>query len=191
MWQKPANRASTAAIFSFLAVSLFGWYAIRPTVQTILFLRREIADKTRVNQQMEDKITSLIEAQATYEAAQPQIPLVEEAIPTIPDAAALIIQLRNLAVLSGASISAMQVPSVPLLGEASASAAKKTQGEFSLTVAITGPYETIKTFLDGLLSMRRIVTMDMIDIQPQKAEKSAQEVLQLLLKIKAYYASRT
>lgn len=190
MWQKPENRASTAAIFSFLAVSLFGWYAIRPTVQTILFLRREIIDKTRVNQQMEDKITSLIEAQATYEEAQPLLPLVEEAIPTIPDAAGLIIQLRNLAVLSGASISAMQVPSVSLLGEASGSAAKKIQGEFALTVAITGPYETIKTFLDGLLSMRRIVTMDMIEIRPQKAEKSAQEVLQLLLKLKAYYATR-
>ena len=53
---KPVNQAYTAIIFSFLAVSLFGWYAIRPTVQTIVTLKREIADKTVLNKQMEDKI---------------------------------------------------------------------------------------------------------------------------------------
>ncbi len=39
---KQKNSQSTAAIFSLLAVSLFGWYAVRPTVPTILSLRREI-----------------------------------------------------------------------------------------------------------------------------------------------------
>src|SRR5689334_1508190 len=71
--KKPKAQASTGAVFSFLAIALFALYAIRPTAQTIIYLRREIADKTVVNKQMEDKITALIEAQNTYESIQDRL----------------------------------------------------------------------------------------------------------------------
>ena len=64
---KPRSKAYTTIVFSFLAVSLFGWYAIMPTIQTILFLQREIKDKTQLSTQMEDKIAALIEAQSYYQ----------------------------------------------------------------------------------------------------------------------------
>lgn len=193
VWKKPKNRASSAAIFSFLAVSLFGWYAIRPTAQTVLYLRREIADKIQVNQKMEDKISSLIEAQAAYQLAQQDLPLIDSAIPADPQSIDLLAQLQNLTRVSGASLSAVQIPSVPLLGQdttSSASGEKKQQGEFLLTVAITGPYQAIKSFLDGLLNMHRLVTIDTVDIQPNKIEKTSESTLQLLLKLKAYYTPR-
>src|SRR5437762_11759734 len=78
---KPENRAYTAIIFSFLVVSLFGWYAIRPTMQTIFTLKREIADNTEINIQMENKISALIEAQAGYQEVEPKIPIVNQALP--------------------------------------------------------------------------------------------------------------
>lgn len=193
MWHKPKNRASTAAIFSFLAISLFGWYAIRPTVQTILYLRKEIADKIQVNQKMEDKITSLIEAQASYQAVEKDLPLIDQAIPPDPQSIDVLAQLRNLANASGASVSAVQIPSVPILGQdatPSAGGSKNQQGEFSLTIAITGSYQSLKSFLDGLLTMRRLVTIDTVDIQPNKLEKTIETTLQLLLKLKAYYMPR-
>jgi len=74
--QQPVSRAYTTIIFSFLAISLFGWYAIRPTMQTIFELKREIADKTDLNQKMEEKISALIEAQAVYQDIETKIPVV-------------------------------------------------------------------------------------------------------------------
>src|SRR3972149_7715954 len=95
--KRPNTHFYTTTIFSFLAVSLFGWYAIRPTIQTILFLQREIRDKTELNKKMEDKIAALIEAQAYYQEVEPLLPVLDESLPSQPDAIPLIMQLRNLA----------------------------------------------------------------------------------------------
>jgi Tfp pilus assembly protein PilO len=207
MLQKPKGKVYTTIVFSFLAVSLFGWYAIRPTVQTILYLRREIQDKTEINKKMEDKITSLIEAQANYEQVSQQIQSVYQALPETPKPAELIIQLRNLASASGVMISSLQLPTVPLLGqEATPGAAKaisKTdpakpsgkQGEVSLTMAIRGSYEAIRSYLDGIINMRRVVWIEDMSILPARDESLRASdsatpqgsFLQLVLKLKGYY----
>ena len=66
---------------------------------------------------MENKISTLIEVQATYETIKDRLPVIEQALPFNPDAVILARQLRNLAVINGASISAIQIPSLPLLGQ--------------------------------------------------------------------------
>ena len=151
--KKPKAQASTAAVFSFLAISLFAWYAVRPTAQTIIYLQREIADKTALNKQMEDKITALIEAQATFETIQDKLPLLEQALPRNPDAVLLARQVYHIAAVSQASISAIVVPSLPLVSqEASAgaklAAAKSIIGDFPITVVLTGDYLKVKSFLE-------------------------------------------
>ena len=94
---KPTSKAYTTIVFSFLVVSLFGWYAIRPTIQTIIYLQREIRDKTELSKKMEDKISALIEAQAYYQEIEPLLPVIDQALPSKPDAIPVLIQLRNLA----------------------------------------------------------------------------------------------
>lgn len=197
MTQKPEHRAYTTAIFSFLAISLFGWYAIMPTLKTILFLRREIADNIKVNQQMEDKITNLIQAQAAYQSLEPQLPSMTQALPETSDMAGIIAQLKNLAALSQASISAIQVASIPLASEpktAPTGTGTTNSGkilEALLTVSLTAPYETLGTFLRGMMNMRRIITIDSLSITPEKNQgeigKADTHTLRLIVKIKTYY----
>lgn len=196
--QQPKTRAYTMAIFSFLAVSLFGWYAIRPTISTILFLQREIADKTQINRQMEEKITALIEAQAAYEAAQPQLALVGQAIPQNSEVLGLASQVRNLVAISGSSVSAVQIPTVPLVGQeatAGSKLAEKKQADFSFTTVMNGPYSVIKSILDQVIDMRRIVTVETVNLRPAREGPTQSSepgttggtILQLILKLKAYY----
>lgn len=200
---KPKSRAYTTIIFSFLAVSLFGWYAIRPTIQTILFLQREIRDKTELNKKMEDKIAALIEAQAYYQEVEPLLPVVDQALPTIPDAIPLLIQLRNLASRSGTLIGAVQLPTIPLTGQEIGPAGKDAKSSspgankehiYDLSISVRGSYPSIRTFLEGITQMRRIVSVDALAVIPMKAdfEGSASaipssRVLQLALKLKTYY----
>jgi Tfp pilus assembly protein PilO len=203
---KPKSRAYTTIIFSFLAVSLFGWYAIRPTIQTILFLQREIRDKTEVNKKMEDKIAALIEAQAYYQEVEPILPVVDQALPTIPDAVPLMIQLRNLASTSGTLITAVQLPAVPLTSQelnvpaskgqikSPTNAASGKQQTYDLSLAVRGSYPAIRAFLEGAMQMRRIISIDSFTIIPMRAESVSSEsavptnrLLQLALKFKAYY----
>ena len=193
--KKPKAQASTAAVFSFLAISLFAWYAVRPTAQTIIYLRKEIEDKTAVNKQLEDKITALILAQATFEEIQDRLPLVSEALPYNPDAVILARQLYHIANISQASISALQVPSLPLLTqEASAGAklapTKSLVGEFPVTVVISGGYPNLKSFLFGLLTLRRVTSIDSITIKQSGTRSLSGDALQLSVRIRGYYSSQ-
>lgn len=192
--KKPKMRASTTAVFSFLAISLFAWYAIRPTAQTIIFLRREIADKTVLNEQMENKITALIEAQATYETIKDRLPVIEQALPNNPDGVILARQLRNLAVVSGASISAIQIPSLPLLGQEATPGAKlaqqKPMDQFPVSLVISGSYISLKQFMDGLLTLRRITGIDAITIKPALRQGLAGDALQLSIRLQSYYLTK-
>ncbi len=185
------NRTYTAAIFSFIAAALFGWYAIRPTVKTILFLKREIKDKIVVNQKMEEKINSLIEAQATYESAQNQLPDLDEALPETSEAIELVRELRNVALLSSASISAIQIQAVPIGEEATpgGKTAKKQTGEFTITMVASGTYTTIRSVLNTIVSLRRIVTVDTLTITPERQGPgpSTGGLLQLVIKVKSYF----
>ncbi len=192
--KKPKMRATTTAVFSFLAISLFAWYAIRPTAQTIIFLRREIADKTVLNEQMENKISTLIEVQATYETIKDRLPVIEQALPYNPDAVILARQLRNLAVINGASISAIQIPSLPVLGQEATPGAKLTPSkqleQFPLSVVLSGSYTSIKGFMDGLLTLRRITGIDTISIKPALRQGLPGDALQLSIRLQSYYLTQ-
>ncbi len=189
--KKPKMRASTTAVFSFLAVSLFLWYAVRPTAQTIIYLQREIKDKTTLNKQMEAKITALIEAQATYETIASRLPLLVDALPRSPDPAILAVELRNIANVSQASISAMQIAGVPLTTKDATPGAKliarQPLQDFTISLVISGPYTAIKAFLDGLITLRRITTIDMVSIRQGVTLNSSDTALQLSIRLKSYY----
>ena len=200
--KKPKSQSYTAVIFSFLVVSLFGLYAIRPTIQTILTLKREIQDKTELSQKMEDKIAALIEAQATYSQIEQSLPLIDQALPHDPHAIPIIIQIRNLATTSNVALATIQLPPVPLLGlDATMAAKSKTTSElkkpqsFEFTISVIGPYTAIQTFLTGLADMRRIVTIESMAIANEKAEQQSASVssnlagrqLELTLNLLSYY----
>lgn len=199
---KPANKAYTAIIFSFLAVSLFGWYAIRPTMQTIFSLKRETADKIEINKKMEDKISALIEAQSTYQEVEAKIPIINQAIPTNSDAVSLVNQLRALAEITNVTVIGATVPTLPLTREAvTKTSTPLTLTDFVISISVSGPYANIKNYLLGILNLRRIVEIQGMTFNPQRqsfesvgseSTESAQlpvtsTNVQVDLKLKSYY----
>lgn len=198
---KPQNHAFTTAIFSFLAISLFGWYAIRPTLQTILYLRREIDDNKKVNQQMEEKIEKLIEAQSAYQSAQDIIPYMTQALPETSDVLTALGQIRNIALIGGASISAITSSSAPLLSKEKSSPdqqAKLTRGlpnriakSVQLSVVLNGTYEILEDVIKDIVSMRRLISVESLNfsLDAESGEQLAygSVPLKLILKLNVYY----
>lgn len=194
IFEQPKTRIYTAIIFSFLAISLFGWYAIRPTIQTILTLQKEIEDKKILNQQMEQKIADLIEVQSAYELAKPLIPLIKDAIPANSEPIDAVFQVRQLTGTTTATVSSLQVSSVPLLSQKdttkpSAATILKTN-DFNITAIIHGDYMNIEQYLKGILSMRRILTIQNINIKPDDQfgnSPTTGKNLRLNVQMKSYY----
>ncbi len=200
--KRPKANAYTTAIFSFLAVSLFGWYAVRPTLQTILYLRREIADNTKISARMEEKITKLIEVQASYQSVQDDIPLLDQALPSSPDAIGIVSQLKNLAQANSASVSSITESSVPIIGKPSESTAsglkqdgamKKVQ-DVPISMIITGSYPALRSFVEGLVTLQRIVTIDTVTLNLDKdtrtSSTSSDIALKMTVKVNAHYTGQ-
>jgi len=192
MSKRPNTHLYTTVAFTFLTVSLFAWYAIRPTLQTILYLRREIADKLEVNQKMEDKITALIEAQSALSQIESNLPVLEEALPSGPDVVTLLGQLASLAQISEASLSSARTSDVPVDGEAATTSAVQKPGEpheLSLTITVIGTYETLQSFLNGMINMRRIVAVDSISFTPDTTSAAllGNSTLQLAIRVRSFY----
>ncbi len=187
--QDPQLQAYQSVVFSFLAIALFGWFAIRPTIQTIIQLRREIKDKEVISSTMTDKIAALIDAEGQYQAALPQLPLIDEAIPKSPEVVGLVDQVLKLIQSSSATASGVNVAKVPLSDGSNPQLAtnksrlekakqlekkdksdsgtvapintsiKNSLSKISLSVTITGAYQNLETVLERLYNLRRIVTV--------------------------------
>lgn len=173
MLEKPKTRLYSTIIFFFMVISLFGWYAIRPTINTILYLQREIADKTEVNKKMDDKINALIQAQTAIEAVEAKLPLLDEAIPREPNVFPYIIRLRDLAKETGATISATQVSSSPIAPDVLPGSKKPTVSKptsLGISFTVSGTYISVKQFLDGLSQLRRLGSIDSLSIEPGESK---------------------
>ncbi len=188
---KPQNRVYTATILSFLVVSLFLWYAIRPTIQTILSLRREIIDNTEVSKLMEEKISALVEAQAVYQEISADLPMLYEALPSKPEPMSALLTLRTLVSESGASISAINLPQVDLLNSESTSSGQKPDDipNTLLTIHVDGSYTNLKTFLNQVMNLRRIMSIQSLFITTsvESENSSIDPTLRLILKLKLHH----
>jgi Tfp pilus assembly protein PilO len=189
---KPKNRLYTAVIFSFLAIALFGWYAIRPTIQTIIYLQRDIIDKTTLDRQMEEKINSLVQAQASYEEAINLLPVLDDAIPDTPDAIDAIIQIKNLIATTQATLSSVRVSDVALVTNSLQAKTKQpAKSDFLMTLTVSGIYQEVETFIQSLVTMRRILTIEQVAFIPSKETATVSQptgkIIKLTLQLKAYY----
>ena len=103
-YQHKKARAYTGIIFSLLTVIFFIFFAIRPTLKTITQIIRQLADQKTVSHELERKINNLSEAQKSYLIIEPELALVEEALPQKAEVTLLTKQIEALARQSGITI---------------------------------------------------------------------------------------
>lgn len=189
---KPKTKIYSTVIFCFLAVSLFGWYAIRPTVQTILYLRREINDKTDVNKKMDEKINALIQSQAILEQEVDRLPVLRDVVPANPNAVDITRQLQSIASSYGATVSALQISSVPILTSSQSSQiALVKHTAFPITLTVEGSYPSILEFLKSVVGMRRITTITSLAFTPKKlGGEGSTGMLQVVAKLSSFYSGQ-
>jgi len=193
---KTKHKTYVTTVLSLLSISLFAWYAIRPTLQTIILLRREISDMTEIDKQMEEKITSLIEAQSTYSNIEHRMALIDQALPRTPKAVILAAQMQIIVNETQASLSALRVASTPLevtetvsIPDEESDALKK----IPISITLTGSFNQMMSFIELLLGHRRLTTINTVFLEPEStsSNKSLQTTAPLLLSLNviSYYMS--
>lgn len=179
-------QAYTMIVLSLFTVSFFGMLAVRPTLETITTLQKQIEDRTLVNQQLEQKINALITAQTEYQKIAGDIPAIYTMLPQQPNVTSLIIKLEDVAIAQNVSLTNVDFNPVTIFGNESqiptpnASAAAETQDvlaaesttvlPIAFSVTFTGGYLELMNIITQLTRMNRIVTIESADIQLTTAE---------------------
>lgn len=149
-------------VLTLCALSLFGLFAIRPTVSTILKLQKELSDNQFVFNQLETKIKNLSELRKQYSALQNDLPAITSAITVQPDVHLLFAQIQSIAQTSSITIKKLQNFEVEVLRNDKS--ADKNYYSYSFSIAGIGSFENISKFVSTITSMERVVNIEVFSI---------------------------
>src|SRR5258708_6631009 len=158
--KKENTRIITMLIFTFVAMSIFGFFAINPTLSTITELKKQLADSTALHQQLTIKINNLSNLQAQYNSLAPDLPYVFAAIPNSPYVPTFMGQIQTLAINTQLSIISLQVEELELTTKI-----KLAKGySYAFVLQASGTYDNIAKFLMSITQFSRIVTIEQVSL---------------------------
>ena len=170
------------AASNILMYVIFIFFAIKPTIETILVLQKKLADEEEILQKVTDKVNNLSLGQRNYDNLDQNIK--EKISQAIPDAISLksVVQsLEEAARLHEASISALQIQ--PLTINAKLSSQIGQVSEISFIFNLEGKYESLVALLQDLKTSSRLVSIDNLSVTKTNEDSG----LIMSLSGKAYY----
>lgn len=144
-------------IFSFLALSFFGLFAIGPTISTISDLNKQYEEKKTALKQLEDKNTALRSLSSQYNDIQQDLPLIENAIPKSPKVGELTRQLEQLSIKNGLVVQKIDTGLMEIFP------AKNLNSPifaYTFSVSVTGTEQDINRFISDVINMERIIGIE-------------------------------
>ncbi|AKM81079.1 MAG: hypothetical protein UT13_C0001G0118 [Candidatus Pacebacteria bacterium GW2011_GWF2_38_9] len=161
-YKNPVARVSLELVFSILAIIFFAIFAIKPTLQTMTELVKEINDKRALDEQLNQKIASLNTAQSQYEKYSSQFYLLDEAIPKTANLVESLKIVEKIASENNLAIQGITISSVPdELVKANANQSKRESLTFNID--LVGDYVNIRQFIEGLMDSRRMMIVDQVN----------------------------
>lgn len=169
-------------IFTLFAITIFIFFAIKPTVETILVLQKKIDDSNQVLEKATQKVNSLSLGKKNYDSLDQDITQkISAAIPDTVSLRSLIQNLEQSAKAHEASISALQIQ--PLTINTKGDQKLGTLSEISFTFNIEGAYKNLISVLQDLAISSRLVTVESLSL----SEVNEGQGLIMSLSGKAYY----
>jgi len=142
--ERPSLKAYVEIFLTLTAISLFGLFAIRPTLITIGKLLQEIEAKKSTLTTMNEKIGNLRTAEDLFARES-------EAIPEFPSPDNLILQIEELAKTKNVTIDNMSIEDTKILGELPAD----DDGVLTLSLYTVGEYQNLIMFASEIEELRR------------------------------------
>lgn len=159
----PIIRTYGSTIFTIFVMAIFVFFAIKPTVETILVLQKKLQDSNQVLKQVEEKVGNLSQGRENYENLDPIVKTrINAAIPDTAELKTLIQALEGTAIRYGASISALQIQ--PHTLDVKVENQVGTISEISFIFNVEGEYQNLVSLLQDLESSSRLISQDSITL---------------------------
>ncbi|MBI4036465.1 type 4a pilus biogenesis protein PilO [Candidatus Daviesbacteria bacterium] len=155
----PLIKTYGGIILTIAAIIIFTIFAIKPTIETILVLQKELANQEVILNQITQKSEDLTKARKNYQSLDPNIKAsIQDAVPNNPELAALTKSLENLPSGLQASISALQFQQITI--EPNSTSFSKRLTEVPFTYNLEGSYENLLKVLEYIKTSQRLITVD-------------------------------
>lgn len=159
--QNEKAKQYTSLVLTFFTLSIFGFFAINPTLTTIAELKRKQADAKKVEAALSQKIANISLLRDKYITLGGDLDTIFRALPASAKLPQFVGQVQTIAQRTGIEISNLQTGSIQVTQQTPLPIA---DGSFTFGVEGIGTYDQIKNFLQLLLSFDRIVTIDTVSI---------------------------
>lgn len=177
------TRSYATFVMTLAAISIFGFFAINPTLVTIVQLNKQLTDSRFVDQQFVEKIANLASLQTQYGKIQNDIAYVTKAIPTSPEIPTFLAQVQNVASTNNISLQRLQVLPLDIT---TIDPGPTSYFAFSFSIDATGNINSLNNFILGISNFDRLITVDNISIaQPPTGNIS--DATRLNIKGRAYF----
>ncbi len=178
----PIVRTYGTPVFTLLVITIFIFYAIKPTIETILVLQKKLENSTQVLEKVNQKAINLSQGKKNYEDLESGVKSkIEAAIPDNTSLKSLIHTLEQTAITHEASVSALQIQ--PLVIEPKMEDHLGALTNITFTFNAEGEYKNLVLLLQDLRTSPRLILIDSVAL----SKTSEEAKLIMTLSGKAYY----
>ena len=182
--RRPDLKSFLELILTLGAISFFAFFALKPTLLTVIELLKEIEAKEETISKMDTKIQNLQQAQTLYIQEEAKIELLKTAVPDKPAPDLFVRQVEGLATSYPVNLLGITIGEVTLLGEEKEQRSKEELAPLpenskgiTFSISIAGGYQGVSNFLSALEDMRRPIKIDALNILSPKLEETQNLVL--------------
>jgi hypothetical protein len=166
--EKPTLKAYLEIFLTLITISMFGVFAIRPTIITIGKLLQEIKAKETTLTTMKQKIDNLKIAQEIYTREKEKIMLIDDAIPETPKPDLLALQIEILSKENNVGILNLGIEDTTLVGRLP----EEDDHALSFTLNVYANYFDLVRFAKNIETIRRPIKYDALSINISSAKNN-------------------
>jgi Tfp pilus assembly protein PilO len=184
--KRPDLKAYLELFLSLATITIFGVFAIRPTIITIGKLIIEVKAKEETVTTMNQKIENLKGAQEIYNKNIDKIEVAKMAVPDEPLPHLLDRQIEAAAADTSVDLTSLSISGVDLLGVTNTQTVQETisglSNENTLTFSISakGNFDSLASFIRELENLRRPIRLNEVGLG-KSASQGNENILQLTL----------
>lgn len=190
-YRMPAVQTSLTLVLSIFVVAFFIAFALRPTIISIVTLKKNIVESEKTLKTLETKVSNLQKASKELDQIKPFLPTLNKEIPN--DGAKyspLVSAIEGLASISSVQLESESLGSTLLFSRLlSPFNPNKSQNIVILpfTIRVIGTYPNVYGFLSKLVSLERIMMVESVTISREASSKNNNGLVALNITGNAYY----
>lgn len=180
-FKQEKTQAFITLVLTLIALSIFVFFAISPTLSTIAQLKKELEDNTFVDQQLVQKIANLSLLGQKYSFITNDMPTVLSALPQKPTVPLLAAQIQSLAKKYNVKITRLQLFQVDIYPSVKNSDKSLS---FAFSIESLGTSADLSVFLSSLVNFERVITIDTLSLSKDSIRNELQK---LSIRGRAYF----